>query len=1534
MNARNIYNPIRTILVTAIIAVVLLFAGVYLALSFAPVQNKIRTQGEKALTEYLGTPVTIGEVTIEPFDQLTLKNVLIPDQQGDSMIVVDKLGAGVNLYDLIAKQKIVLTYAELVGLHGHITRPDKQSDTNLQFIIDKLKPKGDEPPKPFDLEIRNVVIRKCDIAYDVLAEPRRLDRFDPNHVHISNLRADVSLPRLKNDDFDIEVKRLSLDERSGFSLKNFASHVTITQQQLDVKDIQLELPHSSVNLGDIQLRYSALNQLGKELPGMTHQLNIGTSTITPSDFKAFVPQLQGLNDPMTLAANLQGNTDQVDVPMLIVHDQARNLDLKLSGSVAGLNDFQHLSFDLPQFQLRATRPVVDRLTALAPAMSPQVRDILARCETLGVDAAIQGNPGQIHFDGDVATALGNVALQGSLHNAPNGAKQFQGHVATPQFSLGRLIAKEPLLGNVALDAQVDAMLQGKSLNGNLDGHVDFIELKGNRYHDITANVTAEGNTYGGKVTINDPNGKITIEGSALLDGSNSRYDFVADASQVMLNHLGLTAKSPIDVVSLKAAGSFQGHRIDRANGSLEITDIALVKGDKTLNIDHISVDADNASSPQSIHLQSPNFEGHVDGSYDFATLVPSVKTMLSETFPMLFGAYSHTYRSQRPNDLSFSFVINPTDELQEFLNLPVKVLYKTTLEGQLDETGRGFDVRLNAPYLLQGSKNIIEQTSLNAHLDRETHRMMVDAHTIFPSKKGKIHIDLNAHGEGDSLASDLAWRVDRERTFAGNLNLSALLARNPDGKIRADINVNPSQLVFNDTAWLVQPGQITVDKDLVTVNNLAGQCDQQFVRINGRVSRNSDDVLLLKLNDVSLDYVFETLNIDNVTFGGRATGEFYASDLFSGAPRLLTPGLHVQNLAYNHAVMGDADIQSQWLNEERGVSLKATIHQKNGGESLVDGAIYIAADSLYLDFLTQRANIAFMKPFMKAFTSDVQGEASGHAVLLGNFHNINLYGDVLVDSLRFKLDYTNVYYTCSGDSVHMIPGLITFDDVRIHDRDGHEASMSGWLKHDCFHRPVFNFGITRAHDLLCYDTSAQDNSVWYGTVYGNGAAFVTGEPGIVNINVNMETAPRSRFTFVLSDSQQASEYNFITFHDRDNMGDNSQFSILNSQLTQDTIPALVRQLTAQAQKAEESEPTHYNIDLQGDITPDAQLVIVMDPVGGDQIKATGSGNLRMTYNDADEMTMFGKYVLDKGNYNFTLQDIIIKDFTIREGSSISFQGDPYAAQLDIAAVYSLTANIRDLDESFASDKEITRTNVPVHALLRARGLMSQPDISFDLEFPTLPSDAYRKVKSIISTDEMMNQQMVYLLALNRFYTPEYTGATTRSNELTSVASSTLSSQLSNILGKMSEKWSISPNFRSERGDFSDMEVDLALSSQLLNNRLLFNGNFGYRDNTYNQGSNFIGDFDIQYLLNSRGTLRLKAYNHFNDQNYYVRNALTTQGVGIVWKHDFNRLFDFRLRNKNSSPTKVGRAVGAPSAAENNSQSTHETDSTTVRPAKP
>lgn len=427
--------------------------------------------------------------------------------------------------------------------------------------------------------------------------------------------------------------------------------------------------------------------------------------------------------------------------------------------------------------------------------------------------------------------------------------------------------------------------------------------------------------------------------------------------------------------------------------------------------------------------------------------------------------------------------------------------------------------------------------------------------------------------------------------------------------------------------------------------------------------------------------------------------------------------------------------------------------------------------------------------------------------------------------------------------------------------------------------------------MLCYDTNAKINPDWYGTFYGNGNAVVRGWPGAVSVSVDMTAVGASNFTFVLNDTQAAEDYRFLTFTDKRKEA--------REALKADSVPAVLAAFRKKAESANNS-PSKFMIDIRGTVTPSTLMTLVMDPVAGDKITTRGNGNIQVDYDsESDEMQMFGKYTLEEGNYNFSLQDLILRDFKIRRGSSISFNGDPFNAMLDITASYRVNTNLSDLDKSFSTDKDLARTNVPVDAMLMVDGEMQHPDITFDIELPTLTQDVERKVKSIISTDDMMSRQIIYLLALNKFYTPEYMGTSGSGSELAAVASSTLSSQLSNMLGQLTDKFTLAPSFRSDKGDFSDIEVDLALSSRLLNNRLLLNGNFGYRDRSTSQ-TTFVGDFDLEYILSNNGNLRLKAYNHFNDQNYYLRQALTTQGLGIIYRKDFDNPFTFLRKRKKSS----------------------------------
>ena len=652
-------------------------------------------------------------------------------------------------------------------------------------------------------------------------------------------------------------------------------------------------------------------------------------------------------------------------------------------------------------------------------------------------------------------------------------------------------------------------------------------------------------------------------------------------------------------------------------------------------------------------------------------------------------------------------------------------------------------------------------------------------------------------------------------------------------------------------------------------------------------------MLNLSLNDVSLDYIFDALNLKNVVFGGQATGDFLISDLLNGTPRLSTKKFFVKDFSYNHAKFGDLNLYSRWDNENKGILLNGTVSQEGYPNTLVDGYIFPTRDSLNLRFDAQHISLAFLNPFTEKILQNVDGFATGKINFYGRFKALNVEGNAYVDRFGFGIDYLNTRFYIS-DSIRLTPDAIIVDDMTLAGAENHLGKVNGIMRHKHFKNIEYTLNVSDINNMLVYNTTEKQNSVYYGKVYGSGTVSIEGDMQYTGIDINMATNDKSKFTFVLSDNAEAEaeEYQFISFVDRSRA--------INNYTRKDstTPPPIV---------LPETSPHLLTLNLQIDVSPQMSMNLLMDPSTGDMIHATGSGNIRLEYNTFSDIKLYGTYTVDKGNYNFSLQDLITKDFTIKTGSNISFVGAPKDANLNIEAYYALTANLEDLDESFATEQDLNRTTIPVRAMLYLTGNLQQPDFRFDLDFPTVTQDIDRRIRSIISSEDMINRQIIYLLALNKFYTPDYMNVgQTHNNELASVASSALSSQLNNLLGQINENINIGTNLRSDKGDFSDVEVEVALSSQLLNNRLIINGNIGYRDNAVNNNT-FIGDFDLEYLLNKSGNIRLKAYNHYNDKNYYVKSALTTQGVGIMYRKEFNKWsewFSWLRRRKNKVQTQT------------------------------
>lgn len=1523
------YKILRSIIVTLIVLALVVPAALYVALSLPPVQRWLCHKAEVELTSLLTVDVDIEYVQISPFNRVTLHGVGIDGSDGKKAIGVQRLGAGLNLWNYLFHDRIVMDYAEIIGMQADIHRDSIGSPLNIQPIIDALKPKDkSKPPTKFDFRINTVVIRTSKVSYNVLSEPEKESGFDMNHIEISGLRADVQLPQIKNDDFIIDLRRLAFNEQCGLALTNLSGQFHISNQMLEIANLQLSMPLSRLTINNQKLTYNGFDDLKANWRKMPFDIHLMPgSHLATTDIEPLVPQLNGVDMVFTAHMHAIGDPDHIEIKDLHFSSD-RGADIRLHGEIYGMADTMSvngMTVDLPALEAHINAPRAVATALRFASLDEKTRMILSNLGDVDLKASFTGDMLSGEIDASLTTSeAGSINAQAEYSRTHNkngyGPARINGELGITDLSGAALMkgldSKLSTLTDLDGNLDFDIVRRGKNIPDGT-AHLDILSatIHGQTLTDFTADISNDRGHIEGSVYIDNALLYTDAQASAIIDGDNRSVDFSADIRDLNLTMLGLSPENDERLISMQTDATLSGHNIDDIEGRIDIRSFAMSRhGHPDLKIDNVMVKAIRTEEADTISLSSEIADASVTGKFKMSTLVPVGRSIIAQTLPALTGEHpgdgmaASTPEDPGNNHLSYTVTIKDLEPLSPLAKMPVKIIEPVSIGGSFNSAIRAIDLRLSAPYLLQGNK-LIENTALQAGvLAADTAisspgRGYMYFTTTLPTKKGPATVITTAEVGNDQVDSHLEWKIDRERDFSGDINISTIFSRNTEnGALHTDVRFNPSKAVFNDTIWTIDPAVIAIEGKEIDVDGFRAWRDRQSIAIGGRASENPTDTITVALDDINLDYVFETLDIPTAMFGGNVTGKLYATKVLTSDPVAYTPGLSVKSLTYNNSLLGDAILRSEWHNDRKSVSILADILQRNERHSYVDGEIFVTADSLDMAFDADRLEIGFLRHYMSAFASDIKGYASGKARLWGSFKLIDMTGDIYGEDVSLTLGFTNCTYTTT-DSIRLRPGVIDIDNLTLHDAYGHEARLNGYVRHKCFKEPRFEFRITDARDLLVYDVKENTEHPWYGRVFGTGNATVTGVPGMVDIAVNMSTAANSAFTFVLSDALSAQDYKFITFRDRD--------QALKDSIAAATAPppAVVEIKRKLANGNVDGPPTGYKMNFNIDINPQALITLVMDPVGGDRIRAYGNGVLRMIYDSANEdLRMNGTYTVDRGNYNFTLQDIIIKDFTINPGSSIAFHGDPYAAQLDLTAKYQVKANLTDLDESFLEDKELNRTNVPVDALLIVKGDMRQPEINFDIDLPTLTSDTKRKVRSIINTDEMMSRQIIYLLALNRFYTPDYMNAT-RGNEFMSVASGTISSQLSNMLGQLSDNWAIAPNFRSDRGDFSDMEFDVALSSHLLNNRLLLNGNLGYRDKTMNNNS-FIGDFDIEYLLNRSGSLRLKAYNRYNDQNYYFKSALTTQGVGIMFKRDFDSFFSFmrpllrhkKAENDTPSPT--------------------------------
>ena len=1479
-----------------ILTLAAVYVLLYLIISLPSIQDSLRSKAEYELSKLLEVPLAISRIEFSPFNRIELFDVTIPDQQGDTLLYANKIGVGISFEELILNDRICLNNIQLFGMDANIVQETPGSQTNLQFIIDAFQPKEEKEPTAIDLRINSAMIRRSRVSFNVLSEPHLPDScFDANHIEVSDLSTTLNIRALSPDSLNVQIKRLSCKEQSGIDINRLSLHAIANRHKAKISDFVLQLPNTRIE-PQIEARFTNIERLEQLIDSSYINVKIDHSHVTLSDIAAFVPAFYKFNTPISIRCKAEGMRTDFTVHHVNLDMGNREIVLNINGDIKNIFDYKRLNFNDCNIQLNTKKHGPSLLIQNIAIEDTTVNNILHNAEAITFNSTISGTIPNLNTQLSLKCGLGDLAtkLTFSGDSTLNHLACY-GQIESKGIDVCKILANNSPVGIVALKANINGRANNRKITkAAFDGKVNRIDFNQYTYKDIDIEAQLKNNCYSAQIALDDPNGKLALEGFVDLSNPDTYANVTIDCANIDLAALNLVPQTAGNKLTFDLSANYNGKQIDKANGYVHISNLWYGNPKESFKWKQLNIDASQATDQQRITITSDYINGQVEGEYTFDTLIQSLQNIASQFIPSIVTLIqpNEIQPNEIPeksaenvkNNFEWDFTIAPHLKMAQLLKFPVTLTDTARIEGFIEDDRQSIQLKASVPYMWIGLTHL---EGVNINLENTDQELQISAQTnILNAQQKATSVALSANAENDSLELSVNWDAHTQHLYNGSISLGSKLSKSENNNLDIDINIHPTTFAINDTVWNIKPASIVIKDKHLAVDSLDISRPSQHVIINGRVSHNPQDTLHIDLQEINLDYIFKTLNIDFVTFAGYATGRVEVADIYGQSPYICTRKLDIRDFSYNNTAFGHLSAFSQLETEDMGILIKGVISSKNNKESYVDGYIFPTKDSLSIAFDAADIPLRFIRPFLNNILLDVEGTASGHVVLEGNFERIYIYGDAYANDFAFGVPFINTRYHLS-DSVHFTKDRIFFNDITVYDEHNHTAKGSGSIKHKYFTQTEYNIDITDADRILAFNVPRTVGIPYYGTIFGSGNVNVSGNDYNTHIAVNMTPSRNSNFTFVLTNTTSAVDYPFLTFS-------NKREEVRKEDVYISEIDSFVmnNNLRMEKKKIISNIQNILDVTITADINPDSEINIVMNEVTGDKMQAYGEGTMRLDYNTADnEILMYGHMSVDKGTYDFSIEDIITRNFKIQQGGSVSFQGNPLEATLDISAVYSLQANLADLDASFTNDSEITRTNVPVNTILLIKGPLMQPDINFDIKLPTLSSDMESRMNSIINTDEMMTRQIIYLLALNRFYTTEYSSNQQSYNELGAMAASTLSSSIGALMGQLSDNWSISPKVRSERGDFSDLEVDLYLSSQLLNNRLLFNGSFGYRDSRYNT-TNFIGDFDIEYLLTENGNLRLKGYNHFNDRNHTMRTAITTQGLGLIYKHDFNTWSNF------------------------------------------
>ncbi len=1491
---------------------VAIYAAVVLLFSLPFMQHALANWTANLLTEQLGAKVEIGSANLGFLNRVILNDLTLYEPNGKKMASVARASASIDLLALLSN-RIDIGTAQLFGVKATLYKETPNNSPNYQFIIDAFKKEEKEEPTPLDLHIGSLIMRHTDVTYDVKSEALQKGTLDPNHLNLHDFGMNMVLRCLTDDSLNVNVRRLQGQERnSGLTIHDSNLKVAANKQYATLSDLSVSMPHSQINLDSLQVTYGEW-ETNKSFHFHTTTLN---GYISPSDLTPLYEKLSTINSQLP-TVNFQlsatGNEKEILVKECNISSEHEDLMLNATARITHpLNKQQrNISADISTLRIGS-----DDMLALADAFAPD------------------------HHKESLFNALQEITYDGQVNYTANGEWISRGNLSTgighatydivydqEHFLTGTISGDSINIGKLQEDERFGTASFNLDLAMNLDnihpfpigkasGTIHNIHYNGYNYQNINLDAKSTATEISGTANIHDENVKANAD-FAYIDSPTKGIDLNVILEDCRPNNLNITNEHIGESISLNGTIHMQGTDFKHLYGNAQLEDINLTTPTDQFHLDGIMLEAEQLDNGESKYVVTSDVvSGNIQGETTLMDIAQSFINQMSRHLPIIFKPQTENHISSSAH-FTYDLTVTDAPVLHHFIDADYSLGTPIRIFGNLDASEDKMSFQLDVPNFIYNETPYNDiavacnssYDNMNVHAIASTFKESDDDE--IPSTSTKFDVMADIHD--NRIISDLYVNTTGSNDIMLQL-LPIIQLSDSLGTMKTDIALRKSTAVINDTAWTVSPANISFYKKNIECHNVrfSNNNTNSFLAIDGKASDLPTDSLVATLNNLEIQYIMSLVNWNVVRFAGKASGRTVVNNVLGGGVPDVRANLQVENLSIQEGPLGDANISAHWDKEVEGIVIDGrmvdlyqvpeglTGRTRNvTGVTTVNGWLSPAKNDMRLDVNTHNTNASFIHGFLGGVFKEVSGYVTGPVSIIGPFNNVNIIADAS-PTMNLRLRATNVPYHIEGDTIHIRPYLFDFPNISIYDRFGHRSVLNGQVTHRNMKNFAYHFQ-TELHELLAYDEKEFNSDKFLATVFADGDLTIDGSDGHpLYVNANVTPTRGSVFAYDAATPDAITGNSFIEFRDRDSI------MTLNPNALRPRISSETKDSLAIVKEAKRNYNSDIFINFDINLTPACEVKLRMDNIEDGYMRTFGNAHLKANWYNKGSFQMFGNYNISSGSYRLYLQDIIFRDLALQPGSLVEFNGNPFDANIHLICHHTINSvPLSDLTSTTAFSQN---NKVKVICILDITGKLGNMDFKFNMDLPNVNEETRQLVRSMINSEEEMNTQMIYLLGLGRFYPNEYARANGNNNSgqaMNSLLSSTLSGQinqmLSNMIGRDSN-WNFGSSLTTGEKGWNDLDVEGILEGRLLDERLLINGAFGYRDNAMTNRSSFIGDFEVKWRMDKKGNLYVKAYNQTNDR-YFTKATLNTQGIGLSWRHDFESIRK-RMRQKEEKGKKT------------------------------